>query len=316
MPPPSASKVRKPLIINSTEERILKAVYDLRFVTRQEITALFFSEGSGTHSGAILRKLCGGRDYDTGQMLYRFRMPIATTGPREFVYCLGAKAGEVLALDEDYRFYRPRFLSYSPLLHDLSLSRIIAAATAYFRTHPTDHLIEKRLCYQIARNPPCIRQVIDKKETRVSVIPDAWLSIVRVPKEKDPDEKDSHDQSYAIWLEVDRGTEYRVKFQQLIRHRLELVRRKQYETYFGTKAILFLYITTGNDQKALDTRRHALQRWTKDVLAQEKLNRKGWASMFKFVAVTFDHIYDHMQSLFEEPVWYKPDASTPVGVFD
>ena len=103
-----------------------------------------------------MRKLSGGRDYDDQQFLYRQPLPIAAKGTKERVYCLGAKAREVLAIEDAYRPSKFRYLAYSPILHDLMLSRFLVVATTYFAAHTDYKLLETRTCYQLARNPPRI----------------------------------------------------------------------------------------------------------------------------------------------------------------
>jgi hypothetical protein len=197
MPKSRVPKKRTPVVINSTSERILKAVHELGVVTNREITEQYFKSGARNHSGAILKKLCGGKDYAVGQLLFRSPLPVASPGSRERVYCLGSAAREVLGFEDDYPIAKLRYLSYSPLLHDVCLSRFIVATTNYLHAHPKYHLLERRMCYSIARNPPTIPQVIDGKETKLSVIPDAFLHIEQLA---DGDE-------YGIWIEIDRGTE-------------------------------------------------------------------------------------------------------------
>ena len=123
---------QKPFILNSKEERILQAVHDVECLTLDDIIHLLqFSKKSRNHVGAIMRKLSGGRDYDDQHFLYRFPLPIVAKGTKERVYCPGAKAWDVLAIEDAYRPAKFRHLSYSPLLHDLMLSRFLILATTY-----------------------------------------------------------------------------------------------------------------------------------------------------------------------------------------
>ena len=103
------------------------------------IHLLQFSKKSRNYVGAIMRKLSGGRDYDDQQFLYRFPLPTAAKGTKERVYCLGAKAREVLAIEDAYRPSKFRYLSYSPILHDLMLSRFLVVATTYFAAQTRLH---------------------------------------------------------------------------------------------------------------------------------------------------------------------------------
>jgi hypothetical protein len=314
----SDKPVQKPFILNRKEEHILQAVHLLECVTVQEITRLLFSTGSRNHVGAILRKLSGGRDYDDQQFLYRFPFPTAVRGTKERVYCLGAKAREVLDIEDTPRSSKLRYLSYSPILHDLMLSRFLTAATTYFAAHPDYDLLETRTCYQLARNPPLIPVNTHGKKATIAVIPDAWLHIEQV----------EDGTAYPLWLEIDRGTENHQKFQRLVCHRLAFIKSRQYEKTFHTKAVILCYVTTGGDIR-LDN----MLRWTEDVLPHQDVltkkeneltqadmvrreERKQWASLFRFATVEYENMYDQAHALFTEPVWHKPDDSEPVPLFD
>jgi hypothetical protein len=328
MTSPKTPTNRQPMILNDKEERILKAVHDLECVTVQEIAHLLFSTGSRSYVRAILAKLCGGRDYDDQQFLYRFPLPMATKGTKTRVYCLGAKAWDVLAIEDAYRPAQFRHLSYSPLLHDLILSRFLAVATTYFAAQSDYKLSEIRTCYQLTRNPPRIPVVSQGKETALSVIPDAWLHLTHV--------RDGIE--YGLWIEVDRGTENIQKFKRLVRNRLALVKSPQYEKIFHTKAVLFCYVTVGTPEQTegtpeqTDPRLDNMLRWTEDVLPHKDLvtkeeeltkddkkhleERDKWASLFRFSTVDYETMYDQPHRLFTEPVWYKPDEPDPVPLFD
>ena len=311
MPQSRVPKQRTPVVINSTSERILKAVHELGVVTHREITELFFKPGARNHAGAILKTLCGGKDFAVGHPLYRMPLPIALQGSRERVYCLGSEAREVLALEDDYQPAKLRYLAYSPLLHDVCLSRLIVASTNYLHAHPEYHLLERRLCYSIARNPPTIPQVIDGKETKVAVIPDAFLRIELLT------DGDENGDEYGLWIEIDKGTENYKKYCQLVRNRIELAKSKLIEKYFNIPSVLFCYIVTdnaGHTPEMLKTRLHTIRRWTEEVLPKEY--REAWASMFRFTTISFESIYAATPSLFEEAKWEQPDETEPVPLFD
>jgi hypothetical protein len=308
MTPLSDEPVQKPFILNSKEERILQVGHELEIFTEKEIRYRLFAKGSRTHVGAILRKLCGGRDYDDQQFLYRFPLPTAAKGPKERVYCLGAGAREVLAIEDASRRFKFRYLSYSPILHDLALSRFLTVATIYFAAQTDYTLLETRTCYQLAHNPPRITVGSQGKETAITVNPDAWLYITRV----------SDGSEHALWIEIDRGTENYQRFTRLVRNRLAVVRSPQYEKMFNTKAILLCYVTVGTSEQA-DIRLHNMLRWTEDVLTEaDELplkEREQWTSLFRFATVDFEKMYDQAHALFTQPLWYKPDDPDPVPLF-
>jgi hypothetical protein len=206
---------------------------------------------------------------------------------------------------------------YSPILHDLTLSRFLAVATKYFQAHSDYTLLETRTCYQLTPNPPCITVTRNGKTSTIVAIPDAWLHIERVEDGK----------GYPLWCEIDRGTENHQKFKRLVRNRLAVAKSPQYEKMFNTKAVLFCYVTTGTLEQA-ELRLHNMLRWTEEVLPhrdlltkEEKLTeeekkrlaeRGKLASLFRFATVEYEKMYDQPHRLFTDPVWYQPDEPDPV----
>lgn len=304
---PSGEPVQTPFILNSKEERILKAVHDLECVTLDDIIHLLqYSKKSRNYVGAILRKLSGGHDYDDQQLLYRQPLPIAAKGTKERAYCLGAKAWEVLDIDDAYRSAKFRYLAYSPILHDLMLSRFLVVSTTYFAAHTDYKLLETRTCYQIARNPPRIPLTTNGKTATITVIPDAWLDIERV----------SDGKAYPLWIEIDRSTENYQKFKQLLRHRLDVVNSRQYEKTFHTKDVLLCYVTTAKTSELADIRLHNMLRWTEELLPKEEPERQRLAAILRFTAVEYPNMYEQPHALFTEPVWYQPLVNDQVPLFD
>ena len=281
--------------LNNIEERILKAVHDLGCLTLEDILRLLgLPNRSRSSTRRTLWKLCGGRDYDPQQFLYRFPLPIAKIGAKERVYCLGAKAREVIVVDGSYRPIKFRYLSYSPLLHNLMLSRFMVLATAYFHTHHVYQLLETWLSYQLTRTPPRITVNTQGEDVTITVIPDAWLHIERV--------KDG--EAFPLWLEIDRGTENRQKFQRLVRNRLTLINSPQYEQFFHTSAVLFCYVVTEETSEQGGTRLYNMRRWIEDMLSDmfSEDKQAEWASLFRFTTVSYETLYEDADRLFTQPV--------------
>ena len=57
-----------------------------------------------------------------------------------------------------------------------------------------------------------------------------------------------------------------------------------------------------------------MKAWTREVLAE--MNLKNWGGIFRFTAVEFDTLYDQATSLFEEPIWLRPDTRELVSLFE
>ena len=63
-----------------------------------------------------------------------------------------------------------------------------------------------------------------------------------------------------------------------------------------------------------NTRVKTMNAWTREVLADMKM--ESWGGIFRFTAVEFDNLYDQAGSLFEEPVWLRPDTKELVRLFE
>jgi hypothetical protein len=53
-------------------------------------------------------------------------------------------------------------------------------------------------------------------------------------------------------------------------------------------------------------------KWTQEVLAD--LHKENWAGIFRFTSILLGEIYE--KSLFEHPVWFRPDSDVPIPLFD
>ena len=295
------------LPLSPREEEIVKAVYEYRFATAQDITHLLLSKGSLTYVRGRMTALSGGRDYQERQLLFRFPLPTPSPGSRERVYTLGASGRELLAsmgLSVDW-YYRPSQtgrLNRSHLLHQLLLTRFVCAAYYWSRHHTDYALVDSRLCYELARNP--LLKAHEKKgqsATSPAAIPDAWLLFQRL----------SDGAHFPVLLEVDRGTEYQERFKSHLKARLEFIQSGDYERMFGTPAVIIAYVTTGQVPQYAETRRKTMCAWTMEVLAE--LEVKGWAGVFRFTSAgVFETLYSQVQALFTEALWYRPDSVTPV----
>ena len=300
-----------PLILTAREEDIVRAVYTYRFVTAQDITHLLLSRGSLTYVRRLLSALCGGRDYQERQYLFRFPLPTTSPGSREKVYTLGALGRECVKqagfpVDWYYRPGRAGRFSRSSLLHHLVLTRFVCAAHAWGRPQPGHGyaLGEARLCYELSRHRLLTAvHVGGERATGLAVIPDAWLLFERL----------SDDAHFPILVEIDRGSEYQERFKTHVRARLEFIRSGDYERVFDTPAVIMAYATTGQVQAYADTRRKTMGAWTMEVLAE--LGLESWARVFRLTTVTYETLYEDAQALFTAPVWYRPDVPTPVPLF-
>jgi hypothetical protein len=278
----------KGVLLNSTEEKIISMINTFRFVGALDIAHYLFSSTSLTYARSRLSSLAAAK------YLYRFRLPSTKTGGTELIYTLGSRGRDFVAkklgLPIDF-YFRPshmKHLSYSQAQHNLILTRFCVAAASFCRRQTQMRLVQTRLCYELSR------------ET-AKVIPDAWLCFDRL-------RNGSHESFIPLLLEIDRGMEYQQKFKQHVRSRIEFIRSGEYSKMFGTRAVIVAYVTTGDLPEYRETRRKAMCAWIKEVLSDLKM--EDWSQIFRIISVQFDELYS--TPLFDQPLWYVPDSSTPL----
>ena len=280
------------MILTPRDEEILKAVWYYRYITARDLTNLLFAKTSITHMREILATLSGGDDLQANNYLCRFILP-SLSGTREKVYVLGAKGRRVLTemgLPATW-YFRPhklKFLSYSYVLHNLILTRTLIAANCWASEHPDFALVGKLICYELPGK----------------VIPDGWLLF----------EEQTNNGVYEqpVMIELDRGMEYKVKFRDHVRGRINYLQSGDYKKTFQTDLATIAYLTTGQTAEYRVTRQKAMCTWIKELLKDMRL--EAWAGVFKVASVQFQTLYDH--ALFESAVWFRPDSDTPVRLFD
>jgi hypothetical protein len=307
--PQAAKEPPMPLILTPRHEQILQTIYEYRYVTAQDINHLLFAKGSLTYARSLLSALAGGKDHFERQYLYRFQFPTGSSGNRERVFTLGARGRDFLAnelgmpVDWYFRPSKPPHFSHSHVLHHLLLTRFVVAVQSYTRNHQQISLLQSRLCHELARNQGGSAGKKKQKSAKPVIIPDAWLLFAL----------QSTGARYPVMLEIDRGTEFRAKFQGLIKARLEFIRSGEYIKVFDQPAVIFAYVTSVSIPSHTQTRVKTMAAWTQLVLSELKLPE--WGVIFRFSAISLDTLYTDIPKLLEEPVWYRPDKPEPVTLF-
>jgi hypothetical protein len=295
-----------PPILSAKQEAILRAVNQVPFMRAQDVAQLLSKAKSLTSIRQLLADLSGGEDWKTGHHLYKFPLP-TVRGNRPRLFVLGSAGVAYLRkigvqVPWRCRPYKVRNYSFSYLMHQLAVAKLLVALHCFCREHPAYQVTETLNSYDILSDPPRATVIADGQERKVAVIPDAWVYVERV----------ADGQETPLWFEIDNCSEYRKKFQKLLRGRLALL-KNGYAEYFGTPCVLLCYLVTGSGStpEHRDTRLHTLRRWTLDLLTQEKL--EDWASVFRFAVVEED-IY--ATPLFDAPWYLADDADKPVRLFD
>jgi hypothetical protein len=293
-------------MLTPRHEQILKVIHEYRYATAQDMTNLLFSKGSLTYVRRHMSALAGGKDQQARHYLYRFQFPTGSAGNRERVFTLGALGRDFLAndlgmpVDWYFRPYKSERLSHSHVLHHLVLTRFVVAAHLFTRNHPHINLLQSHLCHELARNQAMVAGEKKGKTAKPAIIPDAWLLFAL----------QSSGARFPVMLEIDRGTEFRSKFQAQIKARLEFIQSGEYKKVFDQPAVIFAYVTAGNVPSHTQTRVKTMAAWTQSVLTE--LEMQEWGAIFRFTSISFDTLYANIPTLLEKPVWYRPDKSQSV----
>ena len=104
--------------------------------------------------------------------------------------------------------------------------------------------------------------------------------------------------------------EFQKRFKEHIRSRILFYQEGGYSRMFGSESVRIYYATTGQAPEYRERRRQTMCLWTRQVL--EELHLQDWADVFRFASLEFDNLYD--LTLFEKPVWFRPDPPTPVAL--
>jgi hypothetical protein len=289
----------KPFVLTRRIEEVLQTILFYRYMTLADLTRLPYLPSSESYMRKILSALSGGRDFQTNQYLYRFQIPHTRVGNTEKIYTLGSRGRDYLTrvagLSVDW-FFRPnqiKHLSYSQIIHNLTLTRFIVAATAWADKQPDFNLIETRICYEIA------------KTAGVRVVPDAWLLFEKLSS-------GAHENYFPVLLEIDRGMEYQRKFKQHVSSRIEFIKKGgAYSKIFGHEAVTIAYVITSEIAEYRETRRRAMCAWTSGVL--KELGKTSWSPIFRFHSLSLADIYTG--DIFDGAVWYRLDSASPVPLF-
>jgi Replication-relaxation len=293
------------------QEEILRAIATLHFATITDIAHLPACAGlTDSHLRKILAALSGG-DQQPNQYLCRFPRPQTTRGALEKVYTLGARGRAYLLreLGEPVHWwYSPAKASahsFSYCLHQLTLTRLVCAAQHWARQQTEYRLVQSLLSYALAQTAPSVTIQRAESPTTVPVIPDAWLLFER------------KDEKYPVLLEIDRGTEYQERFTQHVRARLRFILDGAYKRAFGIDAVCIAYVTTGVTSDYRTSRLESMRQWTKEVVEAEIFgkNRQAWMERFRFTSLAYEEIYERINELMTENVWYPPDGETKVPLW-
>ena len=258
--------------------RIINWVYEMRFLSREQIQRLEFRPNQGRYCRERLRWL-----YDEGYLARR-RLDLRTGfGANMPIYCLEEQGAEWIALDQKMDRseidWRPRdnrvgleFMDHTLAINEFWIDVVLTTrGSGCELLHWID---ERTLKSEGARdyvNDPSGRG-------RIAIVPDGYFCI------RDPQRPEGNDRA-CFALELDRGTVKRRNWRRKIRAYLEYTSTGKYEQRYGTRSLRVLTVvqtarraTDEKDEERKVRRRVAhIKRWTEE---------EGGKNLFWFAAGT------------------------------
>ena len=266
------SKTPPPMRLTDRDKRIVEAVYQLRFLTRDQIKLLEFEKGSMTACQRRLSLL-----YHNGY-LSAVHKPIPTGyGSSKRVYCLSKKGAALIAhlysekeareikWNEKYNKVEPFFIEHILAINDVRIAFLKAALATK----------EYELFWFNEQEVKAWKEKVDDPEDSsktLPITPDAFLYLI------------GKDKKAYYFLEVDRATESNRRWRDKIKGYVEYVKSGKYQARFKTEALRVLTISTSKDRIA------NLMKTTRSV-----------ENAYFFLFATFDQVKDN--NIIFKPVW-------------
>lgn len=220
--------------LTERDDLLLRAIYELQFVTTEQMTRLYFSPGSLTHVRVVLKQLTD------GGYLHRLRMPSDQDGVKPWVYTLGRLGIRYLnaAGYREFARYRPseqKAHSYLFLAHTLGIGDVVIAAKLLSERVPDYVLADFRHDRMLKRTPV---EVSTPEDGKIGIVPDLWL-----------DWHIGGTSRASIALEYDRATEEQRQWRRKIRGLIAFANGPYQEAY-GSESLTIAIGTTGGVQRA------------------------------------------------------------------
>lgn len=300
------------MALTEVEERILRSIYDLHYLTIAQIARLHYNSenrSSLNYVASIMKRL----DQEHEHYVQRgFLARAVAFGRNPSVFRLATKGinhMENLGLTPVPKF-RPSdpFPSFENLKHTLATNDVIIAARRLVALHPGMRLQEVRHDWMLHHTPVYV--TAEKKGAgKIAVIPDAWLDFYLPP----PPGK-TRPLRMPIHLELDRGTEDTAhSFKPRFAARVAYL-NGPYERAFHTPYVTIAYATTRGHYRC-----ERIRTWAEEELT--RLQQKDNAHFFYFTSLeaAVDPATGEVkeafgldpETLFLRPVWTTPFDHTP-----
>jgi protein involved in plasmid replication-relaxation len=276
-------------VLSERDDLILRAVYDLHFLTAEQLCSLYFSSGSLTHVREILKNL------SDGGYLQRLKMPSSQDGVKPFVYTLarlGVRYLKAAGFTEFARVSPSEHLEHSFLFleHTLGVNDIIIA-TKLLSVQEPRYVLADFLHERVLKRKPV--KVTTTTDGVMSIVPDLWLDI-----------HIANTSRASIALEYDRDTVSPASWRRKIRGLLVFAEGAYQEAY-GSESLTIAIATTGGSRRS-----EQIRSWIEHEL--EKAGRKQDSDLFLVTAVTEGEQDPH--EFFMSRTWIQPFGKDPVAL--
>jgi hypothetical protein len=264
--------------LTARDVRILNAVCDMRFLTREQVQELLFSPSTASYCKRRLALL-----YHNAYVGRIYVPSLNTFGTTKAIYMLAAKGASIVARDRKVEGreldWRPRhndrelyFLKHTLSINDFRIRLTIAARERGLSLAWTDERALRRREMKDYVDDPV------RHGRRLAVVPDGYFTL------------DDGERTSAFALEIDRATVEEKPFKRKVRGYGEWKVTGTYERRYGTKSLRVLWVVA--DVSRDSTRLERIKRWTE---------AEGGRSLFWFSML--DELTS--ETILGAPVWLK-----------
>ena len=279
-------------MLTARDTDILEAVYKFHYLTVPQVTRLIYGTKLDHYTNEQLKRLT-----DAGY-LFRFPLPDSKRGNKQLIATLATKGIKHLKdIGKDYEVYfRPGDTppSILHLQHELVLNDFLIAASLLPKVEPSITLAKLLHGWQLRHLPMTV--TYQSQNTRV--VGDGWLDF-RLHVGQD-------NYQSAVWVELDRGSEYAKQFRRKIRALVLAVTSPAYQDLFGTDSVTIAFATPAGENRV-----NAMREYVKEVLIE--IGRRADYNLFYFTCLPKEV---DPKILFTSPVWYSLYNDTPVPLLD
>ena len=266
------AKIPPPMRLTDRDKRVVEAVYQFRFITRDQIKQLEFEKGSMTACQRRLSLL-----FHNGYLSAVLKAIPTGYGSSKRVYCLSKKGAALIShlysekeareikWNEKYNKVEPFFIEHTLAINDVRIAFLKAVLETKDYT----------LFWFNEQEVKAWKEKVDDPENSgktFPITPDAFLYLM------------GKDKKAYYFLEVDRATESNRRWRDKIKGYVEYVKSGKYQARFKTEALRVLTISTSKERVA------NLIKTTQSV-----------ENAYFFLFATFEQIKD--RNIIFKPVW-------------